>query len=181
MKRGLSLGAAVLVVIAAAAGVLWIRAFPFALGRHRQEQRLIWQQARREHLDPWLVTAVVEVESHFRPGAVSPRGAVGLMQILPTTGQWVEAQANLHGPLDSPRVNIAVGTWYLAYLSRVFHGRLVLILAAYNGGPETVERWTESGRLDRDDPVSHIPYPETRTFVTRVLWHYRFFRWVAQH
>jgi len=159
---------------------LFVHTYPYAFGRHGQERRWIWAAARREHLDPWLVTAVVEVESHFRTEAKSRRGAIGLMQILPATGQWVEAEAHVSGPLTNPRVNIAVGTWYLAYLSRLFHGRLTLVLAAYNGGPETVAEWESEGRFDNERGesalVADIPYPETRQFVRRVVWNYDLYR-----
>jgi len=180
VSRGLWILCSGVVVAVAVLGAFWAHTYPYAFGRHGQERQWIWAAARRERMDPWLVTAVVEVESHFRSDAVSGRGAVGLMQILPATGHWVETEAHLSGPLTDPKVNIAVGTWYLAYLSRLFHGRLTLILAAYNGGPETVEEWEREGRFDDDrndkEMVAQIPFPETRHFVRRVIWSYDLYR-----
>lgn len=127
--------------------------------------------AHREHLSPYLVAAVVRVESGFRPTVVSGRGAVGLMQLMPSSAQWIARQVRYRGAIDlrNPGVNVMLGSWYLKYLITRFHGNLTLALAAYNGGPETVDRWLGQGRLTHGETTwVHIPYPETRHFVARV-------------
>ncbi len=127
--------------------------------------------ASREHLSPYLVAAVVRVESGFRPTVISRRGAVGLMQLMPSSAQWIARQVPYQGPIDltNPRVNVMLGSWYLKYLVGRFHGNLTLALAAYNGGPETVDRWLQQGRMTQGETTwVHIPYPETRHFVARV-------------
>jgi len=115
--------------------------------------RLIRRAAQRYDLDGLLVASVIEAESGFDPLAVSPDGALGLMQVMPET-------ASLFGVSDArePAVNIEVGTRYLRWLLREFGGDLELALAAYNAGP---------GNVARFDGVP--PFSETRRYVDRVL------------
>ena len=117
----------------------------------------IWKVSQKHNVDGLLVAAIVEAESRFSPHAVSPRGAVGLMQLIPSTG-GLYGSSNL---LD-PSTNLEAGTRYLSWLLREFDGDLELALAAYNAGPATVVRY---------DGVP--PYRETRRYVTRVLSLYR--------
>lgn len=109
--------------------------------------------AERHEVDPLLVAAVVEAESRFVPTAVSPRGAVGLMQVLPTTAASLGARN-----LSDPHVNLDVGSRYLRRLLRDYKGDLELALAAYNAGPGAVERY---GGVP--------PFRETREYVGKVL------------
>jgi soluble lytic murein transglycosylase-like protein len=109
--------------------------------------------AERHDVDGLLLAAVVQTESRFRPAAVSPRGAVGLMQVLPATGEMYGAR-----DLSDPYVNLDVGSRYLRQLLRDYDGNLEMALAAYNAGPATVERY---GRVP--------PFPETQDYVKKVL------------
>lgn len=109
--------------------------------------------SRRHGVDPLLVAAIVEVESHFDASAVSPRGALGLMQVRPATAGRPE-----EGQLLDPAVNVEAGTAYLRRLLDRYGGDLVLTLAAYNSGPTAVRRF---GGLP--------PFPETRRYVEQVL------------
>ena len=106
--------------------------------------------ARRHGVDPLLVAAIVEVESNFAADAVSPKGAVGLMQLMPV--HFVDAEH----PFD-PEANLDLGARYLGALERRFSD-LPLALAAYHAGPGAVER--AGGRA---------PYSSTRWYVARVL------------
>jgi soluble lytic murein transglycosylase-like protein len=112
----------------------------------------ILRAARRHEVDGLLLAAMVETESRFSASAVSPRGAVGLMQILPATGQLYGAQ-----DLLDPYVNLDVGSRYLRSLLREYHGDLDRVLAAYNAGPAVVSRY---GGVP--------PFRETRDYVSRV-------------
>lgn len=122
-----------------------LRGFPYG------EEML--EVAADHQVDGLLLAALVEVESSFAPGVVSPKGAVGLMQVLPTTGQ-------LYGQddLTDPKANLEVGTRYLSHLIDRFDGQIDLALAAYNAGPGAVSRY---------DGIP--PYRETRAYVDRVL------------
>lgn len=105
-------------------------------------------------LDPALLNAVIAVESNHNPGARSPKGAMGLMQLMPDTSRRFGVADPWH-----PEQNIRGGARYLADLLVMFDNDLSLALAAYNAGEQAVMRY------GRRIP----PYPETRTYVTRVL------------
>ncbi|HPC82703.1 MAG TPA: lytic transglycosylase domain-containing protein [Thermoanaerobaculaceae bacterium] len=115
-------------------------------------EELVLAAAARNSLDPLLVLALIEAESGHQPGLVSPRGAVGLMQIRPEVAAW----AALPHVAD-PAINIEIGCRFLAWLLDGFGGDVQLALAAYNAGPAAVRRW---GTLP--------PYRETRRFISRV-------------
>ncbi len=181
LRRGrparLLLAAAVaLLALAGVAGLLrWLYPLPYV--------PLIVAEAGRNGLDPLLVAAVIRVESRFRPDATSSVGARGLMQILPETGRWVAGRIGLRtfhpDQLFQPEVNVAVGTWYLAYLRTEFGGNLAAALAAYNGGRHNVRAWLKSGRWDGTvSGAGAIPFPETRYFVRAVMRDWRIYRWL---
>lgn len=115
------------------------------------------EAARRHGLDPALVLAVVGVESAFQSDAVSPKGARGLMQLMPGTA----ASLGVGDPFD-PAANLDGGTRHLGSLIERYHGDLVKALAAYNAG---------AGAVDRHGGVP--PFAETRTYVGKVLDRYR--------
>jgi soluble lytic murein transglycosylase-like protein len=119
--------------------------------------RLIEESARRHGLDPGLVLAVVSVESGFRPEAVSPKGAQGLMQLMPRTA----ASLGVRDAFD-PEQNVDAGVRHLEGLVRLYGGDLTRALAAYNAG---------QGAVARHGGVP--PYRETRAYVRRVLAAYR--------
>jgi len=106
-------------------------------------------------MDPQLVTAVMAAESNFDPCAESPAGAVGLMQLIPTTAAQYELTPV---ELYDPEKNIRAGVRHLKMLSKRYNGDLELTLAAYNAGEGTVDRYN-----------GIPPYEETRTYVKRVM------------
>src|SRR5262249_1071583 len=111
-------------------------------------------EASGNGLEPALVKAVIKCESRFDPGAQSPRGAQGLMQLMPST----QALLGVSRPFD-PQHNVAAGTRYLAMLKQTFSGDLQLALAAYNAGPQAV--------VDAGYTLPAIP--ETQQYV-RCVW-----------
>jgi len=97
-------------------------------------------------VDGALIQAVIETESMYRPHAVSKIGALGLMQVRPSTGEWIAKKMNLPaGDLFDPAYNVQVGTAYLAYLLNRFDGNPYLAVAAYNFGPNGLARRIASG------------------------------------
>jgi soluble lytic murein transglycosylase-like protein len=105
-------------------------------------------EARARDFDPWLVLAVIDVESGFDNFAVSQAGALGLMQILPSTGEALARRLGLpwrgSRTLLDPVTNLKLGVAYLHELRERF-GRLPTALAAYNWGPGRIGRWLDSG------------------------------------
>jgi soluble lytic murein transglycosylase len=122
-------------------------------------------------LDPYLVCGIVYVESKFDPSSESEAGAVGLMQIMPDTGQWIAVKRSKSfspGDLAISSMNIDMGCWYYRFLLSKYKNQK-LALAAYNSGFKNVDRWLkESKGQSVEKMVRQIPFKETREFVTRV-------------
>lgn len=141
----------------------------------------IEQRAAQYSLDPLLVAAVVRTESKFNPVAVSRKGARGLMQVMPSTGEWAADRLKIPDfsadRLFDPDLNLWIGTWYLDRLRRDFGGDVILALAAYNGGSEHVKGWLQSSQWTGEErTIEQIPFRETRDFVARVMKDYRRYR-----
>ena len=119
--------------------------------------------ASQDHLDPALLAAVIESESKFNPNARSKAGAVGLMQLTPTTAkgiaQYTGGSRFRVSDLTNPDINIRYGAWYLEHLLNKY-GNERLALAAYNAGQENVDRW-------RREHVG-IQFDETRDYISKV-------------
>lgn len=146
----------------------------------------IQQAAKAAKVDPLLVASVIRVESKFDTMDVSHAGAIGLMQLMPGTAQWIAQQMQQEGQaynpalitgntadLSVPAINIRVGSWYIHYLIHQFNGNVVEAIAAYNAGPKRVQVWLEdktwNGQLAT---ITSIPVGETRHFVDRVFYNY---------
>ena len=118
-----------------------------------------------------LVGAVIKAESAGNPNAISPKGAQGLMQVMPTTWDWI-GELRSEEPTDPfvVRENIAYGATYLAWLLRYFDGDEELVIAGYNGGQGYVRRLFESEWVaqDKDEFYREIDQPETREYLQRV-------------
>jgi soluble lytic murein transglycosylase len=139
-----------------------------------RHEDIIRQQANDKNLDPSLIAGVIYVESRFRD-QTSHAGAKGLMQLMPATADYIAHKSGgtkfVQGDLASPQINIAYGSWYLRYLLDHYNGDTALALAAYNAGEGKVDSWWQEA-ADRGEDFSvadHIPFPETRAYVTKVL------------
>lgn len=133
------------------------RAVPHPRGRKRYGP-LVDRVARQLDVEPALMHAVISVESAYDPGAISPKGAVGLMQVMPDTGRRYGIR-----DLGEPLQNLRAGAGYLRDLLRLFDNDLMLALSAYNAGEGAVMR----------HGFAIPPYRETRDYVVRVLDAYR--------
>jgi soluble lytic murein transglycosylase-like protein/predicted negative regulator of RcsB-dependent stress response len=169
---------------------LVVNAYEDSLARGLQPGRealwwLSWPPAYRElihevfpsgaSIDPELVWAIMREESHYRVDARSAVGALGLLQLMPTTAAQLATQQGLDSfeteDLFDPRTNIRLGSAYLAELGTRFNGRMSAAIGSYNAGPNKVSSWLRGadGRLEDDVWVEDIPYDQTRGYVKRVL------------
>lgn len=169
--RGLVL--AVLVVLAAALLLeYWSPAWWRRLSYPLDYEPSIQAAAKRYTVDPYLIAAMIRIESSFDPEVKSPKGAVGLMQVLPSTARYVEKRrgnSRLTTTLARPAYNIDVGTAYFRYLVDRY-GTTEYALAAYNGGETNVDKWIAGREADKPrDVVRDFPFSETRAFVKKVL------------
>jgi soluble lytic murein transglycosylase-like protein len=135
---------------------------PSALSRYSSNvyDEMISEASRRHGISFSLVKAVIKVESDFNPRAVSSAGALGLMQIMPENAKAF----GMRDPFD-PRENILTGTRYFRELLERFNGKLQLALAAYNAGPNVVDRY------NRIPPIK-----ETEDYVERVMKYFHHFK-----
>jgi soluble lytic murein transglycosylase len=139
-----------------------------------RHEDIIRQQAADKGLDPSLIAGVIYVESRFRD-QTSHAGAKGLMQLMPSTADYIAGKSGgtrfEQDDLASPQINIAYGSWYLRYLLDRYHDNEVLALAAYNAGEGKVDEWWREAadRGERFRVADHIPFPETREYVSKVL------------
>lgn len=137
-------------------------------------QSMVLPEARANDLDPYLVAGVIRRESAFSPVVVSRAGAIGLMQIMPRTGEGLARGAGIDrydtSLLEEAEINLHLGTRYLRSLLDRFDGRVPLVLAAYNAGPNRARRW-ESLPEARDMELfaERVPYAETRDYIRHVL------------
>ncbi|HYM44553.1 MAG TPA: lytic transglycosylase domain-containing protein [Solirubrobacteraceae bacterium] len=172
-------GAGLALAAVVAAGVLAVTLGPDLdhtvrrLALPLSDEQVIREQAAAKHLDPALIAAVIYAETKFDP-RTSPAGAEGLMQILPSTAQFL---AHLSGgvrfttsDLGTPAINVAYGSYYLRYLLDHYGGDETLAVAAYNAGLANVDRWVaRAGAEGKRLQVAEIPFAETRAYVQRVL------------
>ena len=118
-------------------------------------------------VEPALCFAIAETESHFNPQAKSAAGAIGIMQIMPKTAEWIAEQLDFEKyvieDLYDVEVNLRFGIWYLSYLSVLFSSQWEVI-AAYNAGEGKVKSWIEEEGVTRES----IPFTETAEYVDKV-------------
>jgi len=129
-------------------------------------------------LDPYLLAAIIRSETNFQTGRESPKGALGIMQIMPDTADWIIDQAkftsvtmeDVHHRAD---VSIEMGSWYIQSLIRQFDNNTTAAVAAYNAGPGNVKRWLGekvwNGSIEQ---LADVPFGETRHYVKRVFYYY---------
>lgn len=143
----------------------------------------ITQVANQLEIDPYMLAALVRVESRFNASAESAAGARGLMQVMPETASWTAKQIGIkdfhESQLDQPGINLLIGSWYLANLFKDFHGNQVTGLAAYNAGRGNVQAWLELGQWKGTmADVDRVPFPETQLYLRAVMRNYEIYKFL---
>lgn len=144
-------------------------------------EKEIVQYAGEYKIDRYMVASVIWAESGFDADAVSKKGAMGLMQIMPDTGEWIAQKLKIKyyslEQLKSPGFNIRSGCWYLRYLNDKFEGDTTKMLASYNAGPGKVQNWLSEKKYSSDGlNLETIPYEETKKYVEKITRAYEVYK-----
>ena len=147
---------------------LWEATYPRAYATH------VEAYTKKFDVPQELVWGIMRAESNYRRDAISPVGALGLMQVMPYTGHRVATMIGERNfvtrQLLEPEVAIKIGSRYLKRLMDKFENLIPLVAAGYNAGPHRVKTWmTSFGNLETDEFIEHIPFLETRNYVKRVV------------
>ena len=138
---------------------------------------IVTTESKKHKLDPYLLLSIIRAESRYRKDALSPVGALGLMQIMPFTAMRIaedlgDGKFQLNSLLD-PQENIRYGAFYFGKLLHFYGDNVAVALAAYNAGPSAVTNWLESCRnCELDEFVDGITYRETRNYVKKIIGYY---------
>ncbi len=172
MKKTISI--ICILLTAALVALFWVK-IDDALTRKshpHQYAQYVEKYAQENAVPTELVYGVIKAESNFKSDAVSNKGAVGLMQLMPDTYAWLcgkKGDENVDPDLlYIPETNIKYGTYYLSTLYTQF-GNWENALAAYNAGPSRVKQWIEEYGCDERGVLKNIPFEETSKYVKKVL------------
>lgn len=141
-------------------------------------EEIIKKNSEKNNISAPLIASIINVESGYRASCVSGKGAIGLMQIMPETAEWVCGKIGEEydeKKLYEAEYNIQLGSYYLGYLYRYF-GDENLTICAYNAGMGNVSKWMKDETFFRDGKLIKIPFEETRNYlkkVTRNMKHYK--------
>lgn len=132
--------------------------------------------ARQRNLSPYLMLSLIKEESHFNPNIISYVGAVGLMQVMPSTADMMTQDSYTINELSDEKLNIEIGTKYFSYLMNELYENEAYCVLAYNSGPNAVKNWlNQNVNTPFEIMVEKIPYPETKTYIKKVYgayWNY---------
>lgn len=166
MKRSLKIN--YLAIVSAIVFVLFLGVCSFNLMFPLRYKSYIKEYSKAENLNATMVASLIKTESNFNKDAVSKKGAIGLMQILPATGKWIcETYFDFEfdeSMLYEPETNIKIGTKYLSYLFAKFDDE-VTVLACYNAGEGVVKNWIGENKMLKK---TQIQFEETQKYVQKV-------------
>jgi soluble lytic murein transglycosylase len=170
----------VLLIVVSAASFLYLE-FPLAVLRPVFYQDKINLYSREYGIDPLFIISIIKVESNFSKSAKSRNGAVGLMQLMPSTAEELAGELGYKNfapeYLTNPDVNIRLGVYYISKLQKEFNNNEILTLAAYNAGMRKAGDWHKENPLLEVD-INDIPYAETREYVKSVRNNYAWLKWI---
>lgn len=151
-------------------------------------QQDIQSSAESFDISPFLIASIIRTESNYNTNTESKQSAVGLMQIMPDTADWIISRAGYSAQMKERMkeadVNIQMGTWYLDWLTNRFEEKLhdnpsiedqiAIVAAAYNAGHNKINEWFDNDIWDGQyNSIQEIPYGETRHYIKRVIYYYK--------
>lgn len=144
-------------------------------------KEIIIKHGQIHNIDPLLLAALIKTESNFEPQAESRKGAKGLMQVTPATGEWIAMSIGISNfkedMLFDPETNILLGSWYVEHLTDYYKGSFELTFAAYNGGRGNVDKWLKDRNLSSDGmTLDTIPFSETRNYLEKLKKNYSIYK-----
>ena len=145
---------------------MWQRAYPLKYSDY------VEKYADEMGIDKYLVYAVIKAESNFDEKAVSEKGAVGLMQIMPETGREGAKKLGIKDysdkKLTDPKINIHIGCYYISFLMNRYGGDIRTAMAAYNAGYGNVDNWLAREQKNVIEE-GNIPFGETKKYIVKIL------------
>ncbi|WMJ81029.1 lytic transglycosylase domain-containing protein [Clostridium sp. MB40-C1] len=135
------------------------------------------------NIDPYMVAAIIKVESNYDKNALSKKKAIGLMQLTPSTAREVAEKMDIENftpeMILDPELNIKMGCWYIDNLKKEFGNNMELVLAAYNGGRGNVKKWLKNRENSKDGQNLHyIPFKETDKYVKKVKVNHNIYKYL---
>ncbi len=148
-----------------------------------QYSQSVMKYSTKYNVDPYIIYSIIRVESKFNPYAKSNKGASGLMQITPQTGEYIANLLNIdkldENFLYNPDLNIQLGCFYFSKLYSDFNSDIDSALAAYNGGSGNVTKWiSKNDNGEKFLDVNKIPFNETKNYVLRVKKTYKIYKFL---
>ena len=131
---------------------------------------IILKYSSRYGVDSYIIASVINIESGYDKNAKSSAGAMGLMQLLPSTAEEIAHKLNMDfitNDLYIPEINVEFGCYYLSYLMNYFDGNIENVLSAYNWGINNVRNWISEGNIDTNGSIKNIPIKETRDYLKK--------------
>lgn len=146
---------------------------------------IINKYSEKYNLRPEFICAIINTESGFDEREVSPKGAMGLMQVMKTTSDWAATKENiLNYDFDNifePDLNIHIGCWYVSWLCQKYGNDKTLILSAYNAGSGNVAKWLSNEKYSDDGKtLAVIPFKETENYVKKVSSAEKFYKYILK-
>jgi soluble lytic murein transglycosylase len=143
-------------------------------------ENFVQKYSEEYDVDKYLVFAIIKAESNFKDGAVSSKGAKGLMQLMDSTAEDIASSLNMDLNVDDdildPEININLGTKYVSMMMKKYNC-IELALAAYNAGSGNVDSWIKDSTLKDDgSDIENIPYKETNNYVRKILRDYEIYK-----
>ncbi len=129
-------------------------------------------------LDGAVIASVANIESNFKEDAISKKGAIGIMQLMPSTAEWIAGQMKEEFNVEKLKIgeyNLKLGSFYLSYLINYFGDR-DLGICAYNAGQGNVSAWLKDERYSHDGKLNKIPFKETENYLIKFKKNYKYYK-----